>query len=330
MPQPRRNDLCPCGSGKKYKHCHMLIDRAQQSETLVARQEFEDLMDALFSFLQHPSYGLDVDSAFALFWDGDYGGGAAAALDPRDLFRFFEWFSFDYPTHREKRRAVQLFLEEQGPELGEAKRTMLRKWIGAPLSLHRVEDVVAGRSMRLHDLLHEGVERVQDEGLSQSMAIGDLVLGRVLRAQNGARLSATPIALPSSLQSEMVESMERIWEHYREANPEAERATFLRDSSYMLNHILLRQPRGDAKGPRPSSKFYDASQAQHRLERALRDEEESIAAQRRQLEDELMAEESPPEFETIAGGRLVLPSERRAPDPDTNEKTFAGGKLLLP
>ncbi|MFN2169298.1 MAG: SEC-C metal-binding domain-containing protein, partial [Anaerolineae bacterium] len=23
-----RNDPCPCGSGKKYKHCHMRTDRA--------------------------------------------------------------------------------------------------------------------------------------------------------------------------------------------------------------------------------------------------------------------------------------------------------------
>ena len=26
----KRNDLCYCGSGKKYKHCHMRIDQAQQ------------------------------------------------------------------------------------------------------------------------------------------------------------------------------------------------------------------------------------------------------------------------------------------------------------
>ena len=26
MSLPERNDPCPCGSGKKYKKCHMLID----------------------------------------------------------------------------------------------------------------------------------------------------------------------------------------------------------------------------------------------------------------------------------------------------------------
>jgi preprotein translocase subunit SecA len=28
MPKVGRNDLCPCGSGKKYKNCHMRKDQA--------------------------------------------------------------------------------------------------------------------------------------------------------------------------------------------------------------------------------------------------------------------------------------------------------------
>ena len=30
MPKVGRNDPCPCGSGKKYKHCHMRQDRAEE------------------------------------------------------------------------------------------------------------------------------------------------------------------------------------------------------------------------------------------------------------------------------------------------------------
>jgi preprotein translocase subunit SecA len=31
-PRVGRNDPCPCGSGKKYKRCHMLIDEGVGSE----------------------------------------------------------------------------------------------------------------------------------------------------------------------------------------------------------------------------------------------------------------------------------------------------------
>jgi preprotein translocase subunit SecA len=32
-PRVGRNDPCPCGSGKKYKKCHMLIDEGVESGT---------------------------------------------------------------------------------------------------------------------------------------------------------------------------------------------------------------------------------------------------------------------------------------------------------
>ena len=330
MPRVGRNDPCPCGSGKKYKHCHMLLDRAQQSEALTARQDYADLLDALFEFLQNPSLVLDVKPAFALFWNGDYGLGAMAALDPKDLFRFFEWFIFDYPTLQDKKRVVGIFQEERGPSLSEGVRAMLGQWAQAPLSLYRVDDAVPGRSLHLCDLLLEGEERVQDDEISQSVTSGDLVLGRLLEVRNGLRLSASPIVLPPALQAEMVESMERYWSRYQEANFGADRLTFLRDSSYLLNHVLLRQVRADGDRPRALSKYYDPAQVLCALERARGEEQQATQERQRLLDKEIWADQPEPEFKTIADGNLLLPSDPKPPDPEADEKTFAGGKLILP
>jgi tetratricopeptide (TPR) repeat protein len=38
VPKPGRNDPCPCGSGKKYKHCCLDKDRAAELETAVAQR----------------------------------------------------------------------------------------------------------------------------------------------------------------------------------------------------------------------------------------------------------------------------------------------------
>lgn len=47
--QVGRNDLCPCGSGKKYKHCHMQSDReaAQQAEIEAAQRAEEERLAQL-------------------------------------------------------------------------------------------------------------------------------------------------------------------------------------------------------------------------------------------------------------------------------------------
>ena len=38
MPKPGRNDPCPCGSGKKYKHCCLDKDRAAELASAVAQR----------------------------------------------------------------------------------------------------------------------------------------------------------------------------------------------------------------------------------------------------------------------------------------------------
>ena len=47
--QVGRNDVCPCGSGKKYKHCHMRTDReaAQQAEMEAAQRAEEERLTQL-------------------------------------------------------------------------------------------------------------------------------------------------------------------------------------------------------------------------------------------------------------------------------------------
>jgi hypothetical protein len=39
VPKTGRNDACPCGSGKKYKHCCLDKDRAAAFAPLVAKRE---------------------------------------------------------------------------------------------------------------------------------------------------------------------------------------------------------------------------------------------------------------------------------------------------
>src|SRR3954465_14025867 len=38
MPKPGRNDPCPCGSGKKYKHCCLEKDQAAELAPAVAQR----------------------------------------------------------------------------------------------------------------------------------------------------------------------------------------------------------------------------------------------------------------------------------------------------
>ena len=68
-----RNDPCPCGSGKKYKHCHLPIDTAVSPEHLVWRRlsrviDESKLLPQLLEFVAE-HYGIDaIDEAWAEFF----------------------------------------------------------------------------------------------------------------------------------------------------------------------------------------------------------------------------------------------------------------------
>ncbi len=319
-----RNDPCPCGSGKKYKNCCMLKERAEQSSAVVAQRDHEELLDQLLVFSQGPSFHLDLASAFNLFWNGDYGNPAQAHLSQPDLLRFFEWYIWDYVTWKSQKRVLELLLEDV--RLKPSKREMLTGWLDARASAYVVVDVAPGRSIALQDLLGEGEQRVQDELISTVARTNDLVVGRLLKVAGALRLSFAPTLLPPAMGAGLVAFIKRAWQGYREAHYGAEFADFIGSSAYLFNHYLLQnQPEKPLAPP-----YYDISKAVEALEKARQQASQSALDELLQGEEEAEDELEIPGTQTIAGGRLLIPSEPAFPKPGEGERTAAGGKILLP
>src|SRR5215211_2679831 len=97
MPKVGRNDPCPCGSGKKYKHCHLPIEEAAQAEQLRLRRAVDTLLPKMIAAAQ--ARATIVPEAFSRFWNGKYSLDQLEALDNlegRGAERFLTWFAFDY------------------------------------------------------------------------------------------------------------------------------------------------------------------------------------------------------------------------------------------
>jgi hypothetical protein len=292
-------------------------------------QEMSSLLDELLMFAQNPGLSLDVDSAFNLFWNGDYGPEAAAAIESLHLVRFFEWFIFGYPTLADRKPLIQVYLAEQGESLSRAKRELLEQWMTTRLGAYHVEDVVRGRSMLLRDLFADGEERVRDEYLSSEAARGDIVIGRIIKAPTGWRLSAAPILVPSSWEEGLVAFMAARLAAQRERAPDATMDDLLRESGYTLNHFLTDRAQGGATTGR-APRHYDIGKVIEALEKSKEEFDRQRAEEEARHAEEMLSQaDQQPGFKTTAGG-LLLPSDPPPPDPDDEEKTFAGGKLLLP
>lgn len=178
-PKVGRNDRCPCGSGRKFKVCHMgkpAMQAAGESATL--------LLHKLGVWLTQPDVEL-IRAAVsrAAGGDGDDDVDAAGPL-LADIVLF-------------DRGQLARFLDVRGALLPEAERTLGRSWLASRRSLHEVQAVSPGNGLAVRDLGSDGdpVE-VRDRSLSRQVEPLDLVCMRLLPDGSGGVVATDGIRVP--------------------------------------------------------------------------------------------------------------------------------------
>jgi len=155
MTRTGRNDLCPCGSGKKYKNCCLNKDRiAHLRDTSWIRDE-QATVQKLLAFAQRPAFHSQMVVASNLFWNGNYGAAGLEAIERDEALRFADWYVFDYRMEGLGKRAVDLFAEEMGPTLLPEERERVRIWQDSYLSLYMIAGSSDSGLLPVLDLLQE-------------------------------------------------------------------------------------------------------------------------------------------------------------------------------
>jgi hypothetical protein len=175
--QVGRNDPCPCGSGKKYKKCHLRADE-QVHEPVRERARAHDLdnrlADEIFEFAMR-NLGEAWRASATVFEDAE-----------QSVQLALPWSLYDFRVRG--KTAAEWYLEERGRTLEPAERA----WIGAQqrawLSVWEVDQVEPGVAVTLRDLLTLETRRVHEVLGSRSLVRRDAVLGRVVDGDGGSMI----------------------------------------------------------------------------------------------------------------------------------------------
>ena len=164
-----RNDPCPCGSGRKYKKCHLPLDEQQDVASRV-QDAHHDLSERLVGKLRE----------FAMSRFGDaWGGFAADFVDSAEALQLSgPWSVYHYCV--DGMSVLDRYLEEQGQHLPRAARAWLAAQQAAWLSVWEVTQVEPGSSVTLRDLLADETRLVREVSGSQTLVVRDALLGRVV------------------------------------------------------------------------------------------------------------------------------------------------------
>lgn len=219
--KPGRNDPCPCGSGKKYKHCCLAAEQADTGalgeliwRRLRRLKDEDDFAATMLRFIGSAYGPQAVEEGWDEFtlWDD-------VPFDPGSphVPVFMPWlFSQWVPDPQEDTTVAdtrlhgvppaQALLERRGHALDPLLREYLGSCLDAPLSFFEVLSARPGRGLELRDVFTAEVHAVLERSASHSLQAGDLVFGQVAAAQGVSLLEASgPVVIPPIHKIEVIE-----------------------------------------------------------------------------------------------------------------------------
>lgn len=188
-----RNDPCPCGSGKKYKRCH-LRDAAPAPRAAPAHARDRQLASEMTRYAS-----ARLGDAWLRFQDAFDDAEATAMLS-------VPWAL--YHSRVRGRTVAQWFLDERGGRLAPADREWIEAQARAWLGVWEVRDARPGESLDLEDLLTGERRQVREASASRDLHPREAILARVVDHEGLSLLCGVhPHPLPPLDAAEVVRVM---------------------------------------------------------------------------------------------------------------------------
>ena len=168
-PRAGRNEPCPCGSGRKYKKCHLRTDEAEHAEGRRATATHE--MDARLLGDLRNFATREFGEEWRRFQDD-------LATESDSIFLTYPLSVFSFEANGTT--VVDAYLTAHGRRCTAAERDWLEAQRAAWLSVWEVEAVEAGRSLTLRDLLSGERRTVLERSASKIVVVRDALLARVV------------------------------------------------------------------------------------------------------------------------------------------------------
>lgn len=243
MPKIGRNDPCHCGSGKKYKQCHLPIEEAAQAEQRRVKLAQDTLMPRLIQAAQ--AHVGAIPAALERFWEGKYTADQLSELDDvesRGGERFLTWFAFDYPLDDGRTLVERLAAGEGELELSEDEARLLGSWTDVRLWPYLVDDVLKGQSMRVRDMLGGRSYDVEDHAASRRVEPGEVLVAHLVPAGQRYYIAGAAAHLTADTSEKLQEFAQLHLAAYQRDTPGATWGDLLRARSEVLNHFVMALP----------------------------------------------------------------------------------------
>ncbi|MDN5272965.1 SEC-C domain-containing protein [Chloroflexus sp. MS-CIW-1] len=246
-----RNDPCYCGSGRKYKDCHLRIEEEWRSQQLRLRNAQDQLLQRILA-MATAADASDLQTAFDRYWQQRYQFAQLAELNQRESYgadRFMVWFAFDYRQPDGKTLVERLADQANESALSPLERQLLPTWVDVRLRPYRVEKLHPNAGASLRDLLNDDAVPLADSHASLRLELNEVIVGHLVPVDTPLGQTtpnyylAGPAAHLTPDTAEPLQTFAHIHlEALRRERPEAGWQDLLRERSEIFSHFILILP----------------------------------------------------------------------------------------
>jgi hypothetical protein len=240
-----RNEPCPCGSGRKYKDCHLRTVEAERSALMKLRQT-HDIVLARLLLTARDSDPAALEQAFNVFWNNRYSFSDLAGLNDLEGYgadRFLVWATFDY-LGADGLTQVERMAADLPADIPADALPLLEQWQSVRLRPYVIERSTK-QSTQLRDMLSQDVVMLDTDHRGMRLESGDVLIAHLLPPLPGAagcRLGGPAVPLTP----DTAEPLQQLFSAYLEAAQRTDAAAgwndVLRLHSAALNHFVLALP----------------------------------------------------------------------------------------
>ncbi|MEF3275905.1 MAG: SEC-C domain-containing protein [Chloroflexus sp.] len=250
-PKLGRNDPCYCGSGRKYKDCHLRQEEEWRSQQLRLRNAQDNLLQRILA-LAADADATELQTAFDRYWNGRYQFAQLAELNEREGYgadRFMVWFAFDYRQSDGQTLVSRLAATVDQSDLTSLERQLLLQWLDVRLRPYHVERLRPNTGADLRDLLTGESLILADSHASLRLELNEVIVGHLVPVDTpvGANQPNYYLAGPAAhLTPDTAEPLRTFATIHLEARrrhqANAEWPDLLRERSEIFNHFILILP----------------------------------------------------------------------------------------
>ena len=237
--KPERNDPCWCGSGKKYKKCHLAADeeaershREPEPERPLGDPFYKTLFQKVLDLADEIRSRAEFIEANRLYFDQH-----PSEVDPEEgsTAGYFEWYVHDFRPGGTGRTLVEEYLRRRGPRLGARERVLLESWRAARFGLFEVQSIQVGTGVDLKDVFAGDQFFVHDVSSSRVVVRWDCIFTRVQDFEGQRIFSGNGFMVSRPLLPQLLAMVE---EESRAAGQTA--AEFVRTNSHRWYRVLTK------------------------------------------------------------------------------------------